>query len=130
MMNCCLKIIEDRIRFWEIERSNIRISQNKNFLTSKEGDIQICNVVMEELKGLLKRIKGSTEQEKINIEDMKFYKKGKRLDNLLNTEDKKFGCGKVLQTYHYGTLNCGDFQGEVLCNKCKKFAKGLDGGKK
>ena len=40
--------------------------------------------------------------------------------NKKGTQDNKEGCGKLLEKYHYdGTLNCGDFAGTILCNKCK-----------
>ena len=41
----------------------------------------------------------------------------KKKERVIDKEEKK-GCGKILEKYHYGTLNCGDFDGEVLCNEC------------
>lgn len=42
----------------------------------------------------------------------------KKKERVIDKEEKK-GCGKILEKYHYGTLNCGDFDGEVLCNECR-----------
>ena len=51
--NHFLEKIQDRIRYWEIERTKMRETKNeRGFLISREGDIHIANVVIQELKDL------------------------------------------------------------------------------
>lgn len=52
-----LKSINERINFWKTEKDKIRKSKSKNFLTTKEGDIYACDVVIEELLKLKENIK-------------------------------------------------------------------------
>ena len=46
--------IKLRLQIWENEKVKIRKSQYKNHLINLKGDVLICDVVIQELKEILK----------------------------------------------------------------------------
>ncbi len=84
---------------------------------------------IEERKETLAEVeKGFIEELKEEIKDMQgeYYRENQRIikfiDKLVKkylAKDKRFGCGKIIKTYHNGTLNCGDFEGTTLCDECE-----------